>query len=106
MMLLPGFVIDFTSFVSTAVLFTLIEVFLSPLLTKISIKNMPTLAGGVALVTTFVGLLGTSYLLPGFTIGGIRNLLLSTFIVWLGALLAGVFLPMFMFKKYLENRKS
>ncbi len=106
MLILPGFKIDFTSFVSTVALFSLIEVFISPLLTKISLKNMPALSGGVALVTTFAGLWATSYFLAGFEIGGVRNLLLATFIVWLGALLAGVILPMFMFKKYLGNRKD
>lgn len=106
MLILPGFKIDVTSFISTVALFTLIEIFVSPLLTKLSIRNIPTLAGGVALVTTFAGLWATSYFLPGFSIGGVRNLLLATFIVWLGALLAGIILPMFLFKKYLENRNS
>lgn len=106
MLILPGFKIDFTSFISTVALFSLIEVFISPLLTKISLKNMPALTGGVALVTTFVGLWATSYLLSGFEMGGVRNLLLATFIVWLGALIAGVVLPMFLFKKYLGNRKD
>lgn len=104
MLILPDFKIDVTSFISTVVLFTLVEVFISPLLTKVSIKNMPALAGGVALVTTFVGLWATSYFLAGFTIGGMRNLFLATFIVWLGALIAGVILPMFLFKKYLESK--
>lgn len=94
------------SFVSTVVLFSVIEVFVSPLLTKVSVKNMPALSGGVALVTTFVGLWVTSFWLSGFEIGGLRNLFLATFIVWLGALLAGVILPMFLFKKYRDNKKA
>ena len=103
---LTGFTFDIPSFVIAVILFSAIGVVTGPLLLKLSMKNVPALQGGVALVTTFVALWLTNLILPGFDVGGVKNLLLGTFIVWLGALIAGVFLPMFLFKKYLEEKRS
>jgi hypothetical protein len=104
-LLLTGFSIDITAFVTAVVLFTVAAVIADPLLTKISQKNLPALAGGVALVTTFVGLFLTSILLPGMQTGGVTNLFMATFIVWLGALIAGIVLSKFLFAKYLHKPK-
>ena len=62
--------------------------------------------GGVALVTTFVGLWLTNMFVDGMTVGGLTNLLLGTLIVWLGALIAGILLPVYVFKSLREERKS
>jgi len=105
MVLLTGFSIDLTAFVTAVVLFTLAAVIAEPILTRISQKNLPALAGGVALVTTFVGLFLTSTLLEGMNTGGMVNLFQATFIVWLGALIAGIVLSKFLLAKYLQNKK-
>jgi putative membrane protein len=72
-----------------------------PLLLKISIKSVPQLRGGIALVTTLVGLVITNYLSDGLTITGV-----ATLIVWLMALAAGLILPLFLFKKVMQKRES
>jgi hypothetical protein len=51
------------------------------------------------LVTTFAGLFLTSILLDDMQMGGISNWLAAALLVWLGALIAGVVLPLFLFKK-------
>ncbi|WP_235913105.1 phage holin family protein [Oceanomicrobium pacificus] len=102
---LPEFTIDPVSFVVAVLLFTVIEVIASPLLTKMSLKNVPAMQGGVALVTTFVGLGITGAVLAGMEIGGITTWLAATLLVWLGALVAHLVLPMFMFKKVMEERR-
>jgi len=104
-LLLDGFSIDALSFVIVVVIFTVIEVIASPLINKLSEKKVPALKGGIALVTTFVGLIVTEILISGFTIGGIANLLASTLLVWLGALAAGILIPMFLFKELREPKK-
>ncbi|CUK12992.1 hypothetical protein PH7735_03747 [Shimia thalassica] len=104
-LLLDGFSIDALSFVIVAVIFTVIEVIASPLINNLSEKKVPALKGGIALVTTFVGLIVTEILISGFTIGGIANLLASTLLVWLGALAAGILIPMFLFKELREPKK-
>lgn len=106
MLLLEGFTIDPFAFVVVVVIFTAIEVVASPLITKISLRNMPSLMGGIALVTTFVGLWLTNMFVGGMDIGGLSNLLLGTLIVWLGALIAGILLPIYVFKSLREGRKD
>lgn len=105
MLLIDGFSIDLTAFVTAVVLFTIAAVVADPLLTRISQNNLPALAGGVALVTTFVGLFLTSLLVGGMTTGGMVNLFLATFVVWLGALIAGIVLARFLLAKYLVAKK-
>lgn len=103
-LLLDGFTIDFTAFVIVVLIFTVVEVIALPLLRRISEKNMPQLMGGIALVTTFLGLLVTELLVSGFSIGGISNLLAATLLVWLGALIAGILLPIYVFKSLGEDK--
>jgi len=105
-LLIDGFSIDVTAFIFAVVLFTVAAVIAEPILAKISKNNVPALAGGVALITTFVGLFLTSVLLPGMSTGGMVNLFLATFVVWLGALIAGLILPKFLLTKYLQTPKS
>lgn len=105
-MLLPGFSINFMSFVVATLIFTVIEVVSGPLLTKISIKSVPALSGGVALVTTFAGLFITSMLVDGMEIGGLSNWLAATLLVWVGSLVAGLVLPIIAFKKVKDKRQA
>ncbi len=95
--LLPGFKIGITAFIFATLLFSIIEVVLKPLILKLSRKSLPALEGGIALVTTFLGLFITSISLTGMQIGGISNWLAATLLVWLGALIAAVVLPRYIF---------
>lgn len=104
--LIDGFSINFTAFLMAVVLFTLAAVIADPLLTRISQNSLPALTGGVALVTTFVGLFLTSLLVDGMQTGGMVNLLLATLVVWLGALVAGTVLAKFVLVKYLTRPKA
>ena len=105
-LLLDGFNIAPQAFVIVTVIFTAIEVVALPLITRLSMKNMPSLMGGVALVTTFVGLWITSLFVQGMTLGGLANWLAATLLVWIGALIAGIVLPIFVFKSLREDRKG
>lgn len=102
--LLAGFSIDPLSFVIVVVIFSAVEAVAMPLLRKVSQKNMPQLMGGIALITTFVGLIVTEIFVSGFSIGGVSNLLASTLLVWLGALIAGIVLPIYVFKSLREEK--
>ena len=105
-MVLPDFIIDVWSFVAVVVVFTIIVVVATPLLVKISLKNAPQLTGGIALIATLVGLIGTDLLSEGLTITGLTTWILAPLIVWLISLIAGFVLPLFMFKKALEEAKQ
>ena len=97
--ILPGFSMGIFAFVFAAILFSLFEVILGPLILKLAKKRLPALEGGISFVITFVGLFFTSVLIDGMHIGGLVNWLLASMIVWLGALFAGTILPRFMFTK-------
>lgn len=104
--LLSGFSIDGLAFAIAVCIFTAAQVVLDPLITKIAITNVPALRGGVALVTTLVGLIITTLVSDGIKINGLSTWVLATLIVWLFALIATLVLPLIIFKKTLSKRKQ
>ena len=74
--------------------FTLVEVIADPLITKMAITSVPALRGGIALVTTLVGLILTDLIFDGFSITGAWTWVAATVIVWLGGVLAAIVLPL------------
>jgi len=103
---LDGFRVTATAFVWVVVLFTLIEVVLDPLVLKISIQYAPVLRGGVALVTTLVGLIVVTIVSDGLQVSGMTAWVVGTLIVWLGGVLAALLLPLFLFKKTMSQRRA
>jgi len=87
------------AFVIAVLIFTVVEVVADPLVTKIAMTSVPALRGGVALVTTFLGLLITTWISSGLQINGAKTWLLAIVIVWLAALLADLILPVLLVKK-------
>ena len=103
--LLSGFAIRPVSFIVVVIVFTVVQVVAEPLILKIGEKKAPALKGGIALIVTFVGLLVTDLVTAGLTVGGLSNLLAATLLVWLGALIASVVLPIYVFKDLREPKK-
>lgn len=87
-LLLEGFSVAFTAFIVAVLIFCIVQAIAQPVASKFSQKYAPQLMGGIALVAIFFGLLITSVIVSGMTIGGIANLLAATLLVWLGSLLA------------------
>ncbi len=104
--LLPGFKINFLAFVVAVLIFSAFQTFAGPLVTKLSLRKMPQLVGGIALVTIFFGLLVTDLLMPRMEMGGIANWLAATLLVWIGALIASLLLPIYVFKQLRDNKKE
>ena len=102
-LLLEGFSIGAMAFVVAVLIFSVVQGVTGPLLTKISMKNFPQLMGGISLVTIFVGLWITTLLVSDMQIGGLANWLAATLLVWLGSLIAGVLLPIYVFKSLREK---
>lgn len=105
-LVVPGFTMRPIGFVIAVAIFTALQIVLGPLMLSLSIKYLPALRGGVALVTTFVSLLLTNWLSDGLNIDGITAWLLGTFVVWLAVLLAAVVLPLFLFKEILSEARQ
>lgn len=95
-----------TGFIFATLLLSAVEALAGPLIEKMSEKNLPALKGGVALVTTFVGLLVTNLIVGGMQISGASTWLLATILVWAGALIATLVLPMFLAKKAAETHRK
>lgn len=104
--ILDGFSLSASAFIGAVILFTVVEVVLEPLMTKISLQYAPVLRGGVALVTTLVGLIVVTIVSDGLTIDGLSAWVVGTLIVWLGGVLAAVILPLFLFKKTMAKRQG
>lgn len=104
--LLNDFQINVIGFTVAVLFFTGVSILFEPLMLKIAIEYLPALRGGVALVTTFIGLLLTSMFTDGIRIEGLSAWILSPLIVWLAILLAGIFLPMLLFKEILSGRRA
>ena len=104
--LLAGFTINGLAFVVAVCIFTASTVILEPLITKIARQNAPYLLGGIALVTTFVGLLVTTLVTDGLSITGIATWVIATLIIWLATIVASLVLPRFLFKELLGNHRK
>ena len=103
---LPGLQVRPLGFVVSVLFFTAVEVLLGPFVLKMAVKYVPALRGGIALVTTFVGLFLTTLFTDGLTISGASTWILAPFIVWVFVLVAAVLLPMVLFKNILSGVKD
>lgn len=103
---LDGFSITATSFVIVVLIFTFLKFVGGPLMISLSIKHFPAFRGGIALVTTFAGLLITSLISDGLRISGIDTWLIATLIVWLFGVIASLVLPLFIFKSVVKGERD
>ena len=100
---LPGFTINAIGFITSVVLFTTVELMFERFAVKVALRYVPALHGGIALVTTFVGLLLTNMWTSGLEIQGVSTWLLAPMIVWLTVVIVGTVLPMVLFKDILQK---
>lgn len=105
-LLLDGFSVEPIGFVVSVIFFTGVEILLEPFIVKMAVRYLPALRGGIALVTTLVGLLLTSIFTDGLQIQGFSTWVLAPLIIWLSVLLAGILLPLVIFKKTMQKVKQ
>ena len=103
-MFLPGFSINARGFVVAVCIFTASTVILEPLISKFARQSAPYLLGGIALVTTFVGLLVTTLLTSGLSITSVGTWVVATLIIWIATVVASLVLPRFLFKGTLSDK--
>lgn len=97
--LLPGFGIDAASFIVVLLVFTGVMILTGPLVFKVALTSLPQIRGSISLVSVFLGLKVTEWLMPGFDMGGLANWLAATLLVWLGSLVAEILIPILIFKR-------
>jgi hypothetical protein len=98
-LVLDDFSIQWEAYIFAVALFTLVEVIAGPLVTKMALSSVPALRGGIALVTTLIGLIVTDLIFDGVSISGAWTWVAATVIVWLGGLIAALILPLIFFRK-------
>jgi putative membrane protein len=96
--------VEWESFIVAVAIFTLVEVILEPLFQRMALTTAPALRGSVALLTTVVGLIITDVIFDGFSISGFWTWVAATVIVWLGALIAALILPLIFLRNRAEER--
>lgn len=105
-LLLSGFQVHPLGFTVSVLFFTGVEILFGPFVLKMALRYLPALRGGIALVTTFVGLLLTSIFTDSLSISGLSTWVMAPLIIWISVLLAGVLLPMVIFKRTLAAAKQ
>jgi putative membrane protein len=103
-MFLPGFSLNARGFVVAVCIFTASTVILEPLISKFARQSAPYLLGGIALVTTFVGLLLTTLLTSGLSITSVGTWVVATLIIWIATVVASLVLPRLLFKEVLSDK--
>ena len=101
--LLQGVTLTASGFLIAVAVFTVAKIILGPLVFKLSFKYARALTGGIALVTTFIGLLVTTWLTSGLTITGTGSWVMATIVVWVFTVIAILVLPLVIFKKLLAS---
>jgi len=104
--LLDGFNVTAIGFMWSVIFFTIAQLILTPFVLSMSVRYLPALRGGIALVTTLVVLFLTTLFTSGVEIKDVTAWVLAPLIIWLTTVLAGVVLPLFLFKKTLSKVKE
>jgi hypothetical protein len=104
--ILDDMTLSASGFLLEVAIFTGVVVIIQPFIAKSAMRNSSSLMGASAVLAAFVGLIVTVWLSDGLRITGTTTWLLATMIVWLASLLAGVLLPMLMFKKWLAQSNA
>lgn len=98
--------VSLSAFLFALALFTVVEVVAGPILAKVARSKVEALQGGVALVTTAVGLIVTTLVVDGFDITGLDTWIAAVVIVWVAALVATLLLPVILIRRGIETRRK
>jgi putative membrane protein len=104
--ILDDMALDTSGFFIAVLIFTGVDLLAQPLIIKIGWRHASAMTGSSALISTFVALVVTTIVSDGLRISGVTTWLLATVIVWAASLLAGVVLPVTIFKRWLGERRT
>ena len=105
-LLIDGFQINASGFVTSVLVFAVLQSVLSPFLAKVAHRHARALLGGVGLISTFVALLVAHFFTDGLQITGLTAWIAATVVVWLITALATWLLPFLFVKKKVEQKRS
>ncbi len=105
-LILEDMTLNGAAFFIAVAIFTLTTAIINPFVMKTAMKQAQALLGASALITTFIGLVVTSLISDGMQIRGASTWFFATMIVWLGALLAAVIIPIILVKQGVESLRE
>lgn len=104
-LLVDGFHLSVSGFVTAVVVFTVVQAILTPFIATMARKYASAFLGGVGLVSTYVALLVATLVSNGLEItGGVGTWIASVVLVWLVTALATWLLPFVFLRKRLQAR--
>ena len=104
-LVIDDFDLSVTGFVVAVVVYTITFALMQPFLIAQLRRAPAAVLGGVSLIATLVSLIVTVLVTDGLSIGTASAWILGTLVVWLGALLAGLVIPFFGLRKFLDERR-
>lgn len=106
-LVIDGFHLSASGFVTAVVVFTVAQAILSPFIMKMTTKYAGAFIGGVGLVSTYVALLVAMAISDGLEItGGAATWIAAVVLVWLITALATLLLPIAFLRKRLRARNG
>ena len=105
-LVVDGFTIHASGFVTSVLVFAVLQSVLSPFLAKVAHRHARALLGGVGLLSTFVALVVAHFFTDGLQITGATAWIAATVVVWLVTALATWLLPFLFVKKKDEQNRS
>lgn len=105
-LVVSDFKINPLGFVTSVLFFTIAQTILAPFVLKMAIKYAPVFRGGIALVTVFLVLALTVIFTHGITVASLSAWVIAPLIIWLATVIAGIILPMVLFKKALSQSRE
>lgn len=105
-LLLDGFRLSASGFVTAVIVFTAAQAVLGPFIFSVARKHASALLGGIGLVSTFVALLIASFFPNGLRIHGIGTWVSGTLVVWLVSALGGWLIPVLLVKDRVAQRSD
>lgn len=103
---LDGMGLSGAAFLIAVLIFTGIEMLVSPLIRQTALTKAPVLLGSTALVASMVALIITAAISDGLSISGLGTWAMAIILVWVVGLIAQLLLPFVIFKKVLRARNE
>ena len=105
-LVIDGFTINASGFVTSVLVFAVLQSVLSPFLAKVTHRHARARLGGVGLISTFIALVVAHFFTSGLQINGLTSWIAATVVVWLVTALATWLLPFLFVKKKVEQKRS
>jgi uncharacterized membrane protein YvlD (DUF360 family) len=105
-LLIDGFTVNASGFVTSVLVFAVLQSVLSPFLAKVAHRHARALLGGVGLISTFIALVVAHFFTDGLQINGLTAWIAATVVVWLVTALATWLLPFLFVKRKVDERRG